>query len=136
MMPASSAQWISSVNAAAVIMVPLGLAGEATTTPFSGLVRCVGKQRLAGNRPTRRRACFDPHRLAAQRRQDVAVGRISGQRHRDAVSGLESGEECQNEAGRRAGSDDDPRRIDVDPVPFAISPRDSPRSDTVPSVSV
>ena len=105
-MPASSAQRISSASAAAVIMVPLGLAGEATTTPLSGLTRCwasrvspVIDQRVA-------RVRLDPDRLAAERREDVAIGRIAGQRHGHAVAGLESGEERENEARRGAGGDD------------------------------
>ena len=107
-------------------MVPLGLAGEPTTTPLSGLVAMLGEQRFAGHRPARRRARFDPHRLAAQRREDVAVGRIARQRDGDAIAGFEGGEKGENEAGRRAGRDDDPRRIEVDPVPFAIGQRDAP----------
>ncbi len=39
-MPAASAQRINSPSALASIIVPVGLAGEATITPLSGPVRC------------------------------------------------------------------------------------------------
>ena len=103
-------------------MVPLGLAGEATTTPLSGAARCRGEQSFAGHRPTRRCVGFDPDRLATERRQNVAIGRIAGQRHRHAIACFESSKECQDEACRGTGGDDNPGRIDVEPVPFAHRP--------------
>ena len=68
---------------------------------------------------------LDQHRLAAERGEDVAIGRIAGQRDRDAVARLEQREERQDEAGRRAGGDDDALGIDVDAVASAIVPRDA-----------
>ena len=68
------------------------------------------------DRPARRLRGLDQHRLAAERREDVAIGRIAGHRDRDAVAGLEQREEGQDEPGRRAGGDDDARRVDLDAV--------------------
>ena len=39
-MPALSAAWIRLVSASRDIMVPVGLAGLPTSTPFNGALRC------------------------------------------------------------------------------------------------
>ena len=83
------------------------------------------EQQLGRDRPARRLRRLDHHRLAAERREDMAIGRIARQRDRDAVARLEQREECQDEARRRAGRDDDARRIDRDAIGVAIVPRDA-----------
>ena len=122
---------INSASAGAVIIVPVGLAGEPTTTPLSGRTRCCAS-RLSLVIDQRVAALVSMQdRLAAQRGEDVAIGRIAGHRHRDAIARLESSEKREHEAGRGAGGDDDPLRIDVETVPFGIGARDAPpqRSD-------
>ena len=125
-MPASSAQRISSASASPVIIVPVGLAGEATIRPLSGVTRCCARrlspvidQRVAS-------AGFDADRLAAQRRENVPIRRIARQRHRDPIAGVEGCEKGQHEARRRARGDDDALRSDIEPVPLGISARDPP----------
>src|SRR3546814_7624572 len=59
-------------------------------------------------------------RLDAERREDVAVGRIARRRQRDAIAGIEGGEEGDEEAGRGAGGHHDAARIEVVAVPLAI----------------
>src|SRR5215470_2359730 len=56
-------------------------------------------QHLRRDRPARRLRGLDPHRLAAERAEDMAIGRIARQRHRDAIAGLEQREKCENECG-------------------------------------
>ena len=99
-MPALSAAWIRPVSASRDIMVPVGLAGLPTSTPFSGVLRCAASKRLAGQRMARVARRLDQHRLAAERGEDVAVRRIAGHGHRDAIAGLEHRKERQDE---RAG---------------------------------
>ena len=125
-MPASSAQRIKSASAAAVIIVPVGLAGEATITPLSGCARCCASRLspVIDQRVSARG--FDPDRLAAERGEDMAIGRIARQRHRDPIARFEGGKEGEHEAGRRAGGDDDALRIDVEAMPFGIGARDAP----------
>ena len=72
-----------------------------------------GEQRLAGERVTRLVRGLDQDRLAAERGQNVAVGRIARHRHGDAVARLEHRQEGQNEAAGGAGRHDDPLRADV-----------------------
>ena len=84
------------------------------------------EQALAGDRPTGCGAGLDKHRLAAERGEDVAIGRITGQCDRNTVARLESGEKRQHETGRGAGGDDDAFRLDVEAVPFLIGARDAP----------
>ncbi len=112
-------------------MVPVGLAGEPTTTPLSGRARCAASSVLP---VIDHRVCavVSIHdRLAAQRGEDMAIWRIARQRHGDAVTRLESGEKRQHEAGRGAGGDDDASWIDVEAMPFGIGAGDAPpqRSD-------
>ena len=87
-------------------MVPVGLAGLATSTPASGFLRVRREQHVAGDRPARLRRGLDQHRLAAERREDVAVRRIARRRDGDAVAGLEHRQERQDETRRRSGGDD------------------------------
>src|SRR3546814_11124927 len=65
-------------------------------------------------------------RLDAERREDVAVGRIARRRQRDAIAGIEGGEEGDEEAGRGAGGHHDAARIEVVAVPLAIVAGDAP----------
>ena len=68
---------ISSASACGVIMVPVGLAGLATSTPASGARACAARSMspVIAQRVCRRG--LDQHRLAAERGQDVAVRRIA-----------------------------------------------------------
>src|SRR5438132_1700367 len=109
-MPSRSAAAWTSYSACAVIMVPVGLAGLATRTPLSGARRSGG---------------LDQHRLATECLEDVAIGRIAGNRDRHPVTRLEQSEERQDEAGRRSGRDDDPRRIDYHAIALLIVTRDA-----------
>ena len=104
-MPSASAAAISAASASRVIMVPVGLAGLATSTPLSGFCRCAAisasgdsTQRVVGRG-------LDQHRLAAERGQDVAVRRIAGIGERHPVAGLEQRQERQDEAAGRTGGD-------------------------------
>ena len=119
-MPASSAVAISAASASCVIIVPVGLAGLATSTPLSGACAVRRHQRLGRDRPARRRAGLDRTGIAAERREDVAVGRIAGHRDRDPVAGLEQAEKGEDEAARRAGGDDHPLGIDIEPIGFRV----------------
>ena len=100
-------------NASAAIIVPVGLAGLATTQAGErrlamrrrAALRGVSAQRVSG-------AGFDQHRLAAERRQDMPVRRIAGIGERDAIARLEQREKRQNEAAGRAGGHRDLRRIE------------------------
>jgi hypothetical protein len=65
-------------------------------------------------------ADLDQYRFEAERREDVAVGRVAGRGERDPVARLERGEKGELERRRRAGGDDDLGRIDGDPVARAI----------------
>ena len=123
-MPAPSAAWIRLVSASRDIMVPVGFAGLPTSTPFNGVCAMRRQQCLAGQRMPGFACCFDQHRLAAERGEDVAVRRIAGHGHRNAVAGLEHGKERQDERARRARGHHDPRRIDVAAVSIAVMPRD------------
>ncbi len=84
-----------------------------------------GEQHLGRDRPARRLRRLDRHRLAAERAEDVTIGRIARQRDRDPVAGLEQRQEGEHESGRRSGGDGDARRIDLDAVSFAVVPRNA-----------
>ena len=84
-----------------------------------------GEQQLGGDRPARRLRRLDHHRLAAERREDMAIRRIAGQRDRYAIPRLEQREERQDEARRRAGRDDDARRVDGEAIRVSVVPRDA-----------
>src|SRR4029453_16439977 len=91
------------------------------------LERCpavCGQQHLRRDRPTRGLRGLDRHRLAAERAQDMPIGRISRQRDRDPIAGLEQCEERENECGRRSSGDDNAPGIDRHAVGFVIVPRD------------
>ena len=90
-----------------------------TITPLSGRARCCA---MSASPVIDHRVCAVvsmPHRLAAQRGEDVPIRRIARQRHRHAIARFESGKKRENESSRRAGGDDDAFRIDVETVPFA-----------------
>ena len=67
----------------------------------------------------------DADRHEVERLQDVAVGRIAGLADRHPVAALEEAGEGEDEAGRRAGGDDDAAGVEVDPVPVAVEPGDA-----------
>ena len=83
------------------------------------------QQQLRGDRPARRLRRLDHHRLAAERCKDMPIRWIAGQRDRYAIPRLEQREERQDEARRRAGRDDDARRIDGEAIRFSVVPRDA-----------
>ena len=119
-MPSPSAAAISSASAVALIMVPVGLAGLATSTPCSGLLRCAAISASAVSAWRLRSIRLDQHRLAAERRQDVAIGWIAGHRDRHPVAGIEQRQERQDEAAGRAGGHDDTACIERQSVCLAI----------------
>ena len=67
----------SSLRSAAGITAPVGLAGLAKSTPFSGFCACAVAQDA---RPMRKRLALqlDLDDVQPERRHDVAIGRISG----------------------------------------------------------
>ncbi len=93
-------------------MVPVGLAGLPISTPLSGARRCAASS-MSGV-IAQRVACvrLDQHRLAAERGQDMAIGRVAGHCDRHPVAGLEQREKGEDEAAGRAGGDDHAIGID------------------------
>src|SRR5215510_10025365 len=96
-MPSPSAAAISALSASGRIMVPVGLAGLATSTPLSGVRRWVAIRASTG---------ID-QRLAAERREDMTVRRIARARDRDPVTRLEQRQKRQDEGRRGAGGHHD-----------------------------
>ena len=123
-MPASSAVRISAASASGRIMVPVGLAGLATRSPASFCLRCSASTASGVTAQRVDVVGLDQHRLAAERLEDVAIGRIAGIGDADAVAGLEHRKKSQDETRRRAGGDDHPRRIEIDIIGLAIMARD------------
>ena len=124
-MPSASATAISRDSASASIIVPVGLAGLAITTPLSGVLRCAAISAFADSAQRVSRRRFDQHRLAAKRGQDVPVGRIAGIGQRHAVARFEQRQKRQDEAAGRAGRHHDARGIEVETVGFPIMTRDA-----------
>ena len=124
-MPSASATAIRRASASASIMVPVGLAGLATTTPASGVCAVRGDQRLGRQRPARLGGGLDQHRLAAERGEDVPVGRIAGIGQRHPVARLEQRQERQDEAARGAGGDHHARRVEREVVGVGVMAGDS-----------
>ena len=83
-------------------------------------------ERFGRQRKPRVAAHRDRHRLAAQRCQHVAIGRIARAREGDAVARLEHGEKRQHEPCRRPGGNNDAFGIDRLPVALAVIARDPP----------
>ena len=92
---------------------------------FEGLFPVSVEQRVRRQRVSRFGRQADQSRLAAERGQDVTIGRVGGRGEPDAVARLQQGQKSERERGRRAGGDDDGRRIDRDPVRILIVPRDA-----------
>ena len=118
-MPSSAARPISAASSERASIVPVGLAGLATSTPARS-ARQVRRHRLE---PVLRPG-GDPHRHEVERAQDVAVARIARLADRHPVAGVEQAGEGQDEPRRRPGGHHHPPRIEIDPVPVAIEPRD------------
>src|ERR1700674_4885363 len=95
--PSACAPRTSAPSASSVIIVPFGLAGLAASTPLSG------RSRWAAITASGARA----KRVAAERGEHVAVGRVARARNGDPVARLEHGEERQQESGRGAGGHND-----------------------------
>ena len=106
-------------------MVPVGLAGLATSTPASGFLAMRGAQAFAGDGKAGRRVGLDQHRLAAERGEDVAIRRIAGIGDGDAVARLEHRQKRQDESGRRAGGHDHAVGAHRHAIGFRIVPRDA-----------
>src|SRR5438045_3476250 len=66
-----------------------------------------GEQGFAGQRVPGLARRLDQHRLAAERRKYMPVGRISRYRDRDPVTGFEHGKEAQDKGTRGTRGDDD-----------------------------
>ena len=124
-MPSASATAIRRASASASIMVPVGLAGLATTTPASGVCAVRGDQRLGRQRPARLGGGLDQHRLAAERGEDVPVGRIAGIGQRHPVARLEQRQERQDETARGAGGDHHARRVEREIIGVGVVAGDS-----------
>ena len=103
-------------------MVPVGLAGLATSTPARSGVEVAGRRLEAVLRPG-----GDADRLEVERAQDVAVARIAGLADRHLLAALEERGEGEDEGGRRAGGHHHPAGVEVDAVPVAVEPRDARR---------
>ena len=84
-----------------------------------------GDQHVGRDSKARRGGGLDQHRLAPERLEDMAIGRIARHRDRHPVAGLEQGEEREDKPRRRSGCDDDPRRIDRYVVALMVMPRDA-----------
>ena len=123
-MPSASATAISRDSASASIMVPVGLAGLATTTPLQRLAPVLGDQRFRRQRPARLRRCLDQHRLAAERGQNVPIRRIAGIGQRHPVARLEQRQESQDESAGRAGRHHHACRIESEIVSILVMARD------------
>ena len=128
-MPSASATAIRRDSASASIMVPVGLAGLATTTPASGFLRCSAISALADSAQRVSAGGLDQHRLAAERGEDVPVRRIAGIGQRHPVARLEQRKERQDEAARGAGGDHHARRVEREVVGLAVVAGDSRAQD-------
>ena len=79
----------------------------------------------ARRHPARSIVRVQQHRILAERGQDVPVAGIAGRRQGHLGTGVEQRQEGQHEAGRRAGRDHHALRLDRDPIPVRIVPRDA-----------
>ena len=76
-----------------------------------------GVEQSRGGLVARVRTAVDLDDLAAERGEDVAVGRVAGPGERDPVTGLEGREEGEDEPAGRTGRDRHSRRVDLEAVP-------------------
>ena len=97
-------------------MVPVGLAGLATTRPLRPCCRVQLGDLLDGGLEPGLRAGRDLDHLAAQRGEHVAVAGVARPGHRDPVADLERREEREQEPAAAAGGHDDLVGVDVDAV--------------------
>ena len=70
------------------------------------------------------RAGRHQRRLAAERRDEMAVAGIAGIGHQHFVAFADQRGACQQQAGRGAGGDDDAARVDLDTVRAGVVRRD------------
>ena len=133
-MPSSRAVATSSSRSAAGMIAPVGLAGLAKSTPFSGFSACAAATCAAVRWPAA--ASLDLDHLDAERGKDVAVGGIAGRRHRDPVADIEHGEEGEVERRRGAGRHRDPLRRNLDAVVLVVVRGDRLAQAASPSASV
>ena len=80
----------------------------------------MSEKAFAVDRPSCLRCGLNADGLATERVEDMPIRRITRQRHGDAITRLKSGEERENETGRRAGGDHNALRSDIETVPLAI----------------
>jgi hypothetical protein len=106
-------------------MVPLGLAGLATSTPLSGRSPWAASS-AAGDSANRGCRHLDRHRFAAERVQHVAIGRVARTGDRYPVARLEHRQERQHESRGGAGREHDAFGIDHDAVSFGVMTRNAP----------
>ena len=94
--------------------------------------RRVRRQQVQGRLEALRGTAVELDDLAAQRGQDVAVCGVAGSGERDPVTGVEGGQEGQQEGTRRPGGETDLGRVDPEPVPAFIVTGDliTQRTDT------
>ena len=125
-MPASSAQRIELSERGCGHHRAAWIGRRAHDHAFERVRSMLFQQSFGSDRPSCLRRRLDAHRLATERAEDVAIRRITRQRRRHAIARFEGGEERQNEAGRRAGGDNDACRIDFEAVPLGVGVRDTP----------
>src|SRR3954451_1787385 len=102
-MPSPSAVSIRLVKASRDIMVPVGLAGLPTSTPFSGVLRWAASNASPVKAWRGLARGLDQDRLTAERGENMPIGGIAGNGHSDAIAGLEHGEEGQDKGARGPG---------------------------------
>ena len=91
------------------------------------LQRCLAmrsQQGFAGQRVAGVARGLDQHRLAAERGQDMAIGRIAGHGDRHPVARLEHRKERQDETAGRARRDHDPLGVYGTAISIAVVPGD------------
>ena len=124
-MPRRLASATSAASSARGTTAPVGLAGLANSSPRSFFAHAPppdARHEIGGLLQ------LDLDDVEAERRHDVAIGRIAGRGDGDRVAGIEHRQKRQVEGGRRAGGDRNPLRRDIDPVMVAIVARRSPRA--------
>ena len=85
-----------------------------------------GEQGFSVHRPARRRVGFDAHRLAAERGEDMAIGRIARQRHANRSPASKAARNARMKPAEEPVVTTMRCWIDVDIVPFGISASDAP----------
>ena len=124
-MPSASAAAIRCASAPASIMVPVGLAGLATTRPASGFFRCSAISALADSAQRVSAEVSISTGSQPSAREDMPVWRIAGIGQGHPVARLEQRQERQHETARRTGGDHHARRVEREAVGVAVMAGDS-----------